>query len=339
MWLSLAWMSAGRRDLAASLLPQSPPLPRQGRQSGGNIGSTIRDRALLVNAMLEVEPENAAIPALVQQLADAGAKGQWRSTQDSAFAVMAIGRYLREAKSASPYRQAELSLGGGQLAAADGGKPIDFHADHDLAAKLLEGVAADGGRAFAVTIVGDDKARAYVSWVQSGVPLTPPPDQDQGMKVRRRYLDEDGSPIGPSVRTGQLIRVELTVEAPPDTDNLVIEDLLPAGLEIENPNLKTSAASAEQAHAAGQSAGTDGQELPLEVNRVDARDDRLVLMASVPRAGVGRYAYLVRAVAPGRFVVPPVHAECMYDEGINSIAEGGGRLTVEPVGAAKVARR
>jgi len=340
MWLALAWLSSGRRDLALSLLPQSPPLPRQGRQSAGNVGSTVRDRALAIDALLQVQPENPAIPALVQQLADSGAKGQWRSTQDSAFAVMALGRYLRQAKSASPCRQAELWLGDGQLAAANDGKPIAFGADPALAAKFFAGISADSGRTFKVRITGDEKAHAYVSWVQSGVPLATPPDQDQGMKVRRRYLNEDGSPMaGASVRSGQLIRVELTVQAAPGTDNLVIEDLFPAGLEIENPNLKTSAASEDQAHAEGQVTGTDGQELPLIVNRVDARDDRLVLMADIPQAGIGRYVYLVRAVAPGTFVVPPVHGECMYDEGVNSIANGGGTLTVERAGGTKVVER
>jgi uncharacterized protein YfaS (alpha-2-macroglobulin family) len=253
---------------------------------------------------------------------------------------MAIGRYLRQAKADSTYQKAELWLGDGQLAAAADARPIAFQAGAAAAAKLFAGVSADSGRAFDVKIAGAGHAHAYVSWVQSGVPHTPPPDQDQGMKVRRRYLNEDGSPLaGPSVRTGQLVRVELTVEAPPNAENLVIEDLLPAGLEIEGPNLKTSAASQEQAHAEGQLTGTAGQELPLRVNRVDSHDDRLVLMASVQQSGIGRYVYLVRAVAPGMFVVPPVHGECMYDEGVNSIANGGGTLTVKANNATNVVRR
>ncbi len=225
----------------------------------------------MVEALIQIQPENPAIPALIQQLADSGGRGQWRSTQDAAFAVMAIGRYLRQARSASPYGKAELWRGDGLLAAADAGKTIAFRADPALAARFFAGVSADSGRAFDVKITGDNKAQAYVSWVQSGVPLAPPPDQDQGMKVRRRYLNEDGSPVaGASIRTGQLLRVELTVEAAPNTENLVIEDLLPAGLEIENPNLKTSAASEEQAQAESLLSGTAGQDLPLAVNRVDA---------------------------------------------------------------------
>ena len=68
----------------------------------------MRDRAILVDTLLAVQPDNPAMPALVQQLSDSGRNGQWRSTQDTAFAVLALGRYLRQNKGQSPYETAAL---------------------------------------------------------------------------------------------------------------------------------------------------------------------------------------------------------------------------------------
>ena len=68
------------------------------------------------------------------------------------------------------------------------------------------------------------------------------------------------------------------------------------------------------------------------------RDDRLVLMTDVP-AGVSTFTYLARAVTPGSYIIPPVHAECMYDPGINSLADGGGKLEVTALAKPALVRR
>ena len=40
-----------------------------------------------------------------------------------------------------------------------------------------------------------------------------------------------------------------------------------------------------------------------------------------------------RAVTPGRFVLPPAHAECMYDTGTNSLSDGGAIEVLSSQGA------
>ena len=75
--------------------------------------------------------------------------------------------------------------------------------------------------------------------LQTGVPAKPVTPADNGMQVRRRYLDRHGKPLaGGVVRSGDLVQVELTVSSPTVLENLVVEDLLPGGLEVENPRLE-----------------------------------------------------------------------------------------------------
>jgi uncharacterized protein YfaS (alpha-2-macroglobulin family) len=44
-----------------------------------------------------------------------------------------------------------------------------------------------------------------------------------------------------------------------------------------------------------------------------------VLLFTKPVSGKSVFCYLARAVTPGKFTVPPVSAECMYDPEIRSV--------------------
>jgi uncharacterized protein YfaS (alpha-2-macroglobulin family) len=181
-----------------------------------------------------------------------------------------------------------------------------------------------------VRVTGPAGAKAYVSWIRTGVPDHAPAAADNGLQVRRRYLDRHGNPLTKgSVDSGDLVQVELTVSSPGPLEHLVIEDLLPAGLDIENPRLQTTAAAEGRDHASPTDAG------PFNNPRLDVRDDRLVLFGGMTAGGTGKYVYTARAVAPGTFSVPPVRAECMYDLGTNSLWGGGTLKVVAPARAGR----
>jgi uncharacterized protein YfaS (alpha-2-macroglobulin family) len=44
-----------------------------------------------------------------------------------------------------------------------------------------------------------------------------------------------------------------------------------------------------------------------------------VLLFTKPVSGTSTFYYLARAVTPGRFTVPPISAECMYDPEVRSV--------------------
>ncbi len=303
--LAAAWIASGRRDRAANLIPTILPTMRVSRQLAGNIGSAVRDRAILLSTLLMVDPDRADLPAIAQQLADAGTSGQWRSTQDVAFATMALGRYLRQCKPTANYAKIELLAGELRLASAGQGESLSWTAPTTQP-------SADSPQ---LRITGPAGAKVYLSWLSTGVPTTAPADADSGMTLRRRFLNEGGKPIDHNtVHSGDLVQVELTLSSDSALANVVIEDLLPAGLEIENPRLETSAKETTEAAK---------NDVPaFEVARVDMRDDRMVIVGDLS-PGVGRYVYTCRAVTPGTFTLPPARAECMYDLGTSSIAGAG----------------
>ena len=134
------------------------------------------------------------------------------------------------------------------------------------------------------------------------------------------------------VRSGDLVQIELTIESLTALENIVIDDLLPAGLEIENARLETTADKRQLNTKLIQTASL------FTHRRLDVRDDRLIVMGTLNGAGAGQFIYLARAVTPGTFIIPPVRGECMYDIGTHSISSGGQILKVVNGADAAVAR-
>jgi uncharacterized protein YfaS (alpha-2-macroglobulin family) len=228
---------------------------------------------------------------------------------------MALGHYLRQAGSEAPYETVELLAGATPLVQSSGATPLTWSATTRPAGEL------------AVRITGAANSRAHVTCLASGFPAQVPPDADAGMQIRRRYLDAHGQPIGAILHSGDLVQIELTLQSSTPLRHIVIDDPLPAGLEIENPRLETAA---DAHHVAQKSADN---EAAFAVHACDMRDDRLILVGDLPEAGTARYVYIARAVAPGTFVIPPIQAQCMYDIGTQSLS--GGHKTLRVLGVEK----
>jgi hypothetical protein len=313
LMLACAWAIAGRHDLAAELLPDSLPSPRSTRDTGNNIGSPIRDRALVIYTLASIRPSDPRLPGLVQDLADSQVHTMW-DTQECAFATLAIGKYLEVKPKPAPYDSATLLRGANVLARVAQGGSIDWSRAN-----------ADPSP-FSVKITGVANSAAYVSWIQSGVPLAPPPEAFHGIVIHRQYLTAAGTPIAQNrIATGELVRVRLTLTAPPNEQNLVIDDLLPAGLEAENGALKTSA---NQDDPNGNDDTIPSRPEVFHNLRMDIRDDRVILMGDMTSSGSATVEYLARAVTPGTYVIPPVRAEAMYDIAENGISGAGGKFVV-----------
>ena len=155
----------------------------------------------------------------------------------------------------------------------------------------------------AATIHNTGKRPLYLYVAESGVPQNKAPAAaDRGLAIRRHLLDQDGQPIDTdAIPVGTIVLVEIELQHAGDLDHLVIDELLPAGLEIEQPHLPAHSPLV---------APTKAHQLP--VASFDARDDRLLIFPG-PFRRTGVYRYLTRAVTPGTYRLPPIQVEAMYD--------------------------
>ena len=256
-------------------------------------------RALL--AWLDVDPAAAEVAALADLLLRSQDDGHWGTTQDDAWALLALGTYAAR----QPPGQAPAIAG--RLSGPAG--------DQRFGARGLVVTNQPG----TLTLSNDGPGDVYYLALSEGVPVTGRvPDVDQGLAVRREWLTlaGDAQPLA-GLHQGDLVVVKLSVDAQgTDVENLVIEDLLPAGLEIENPALATA------------------QVVPWIKEKTDwcvhreLRDDRFLLFSGA-FDGTRAFYYAARVVTPGRFIVPPVTASAMYAPARRS-SHGGGEIEVLP---------
>ncbi|HOO20201.1 MAG TPA: MG2 domain-containing protein [Kiritimatiellia bacterium] len=302
-----ALLHAGEPRQAVALMEALPmPAPRA-RVPGRLLDSEVRDAALLLSAWLEIDPDHAAVPALAQRLRDLQRDGHWGNTQDNALALLAFGKLARRL----PDEEQPLS---GSVRLPDG-TVREFAATNDVSWSTAPG--GGGG----VEIRNDGPGKAYLCVRYEGVSAEPEPASSQGVAIRREWLDLNGNPIEPdAVRQGDLLVARLTVDPQGNRlDQLVIEDLLPAGLEIENANLAT----AQLVPWLEKKKKGEGD------RHREARDDRMLIFTGPIPGEETAFHYAVRAVTPGTFVLPPPTVAGMYEPEFRGAGEGG-ELVVRP---------
>lgn len=125
-----------------------------------------------------------------------------------------------------------------------------------------------------------------------------------GYRITRTYRTLDGLPADPAeVAVGTRLVALLTVSPFSDREaRLMINDPLPAGFEIDNPNLLRG----------GDIAALGDLGLTETTDHTEFRQDRF--LAAVTHRGTDpiRLAYILRAVSPGEFHHPAASVEDMY---------------------------
>ncbi|MBN1420106.1 MAG: hypothetical protein JXP34_15110, partial [Planctomycetes bacterium] len=311
-FVAMALRRAGQLEAARRLIREAevhvPAGDEQRPPNPETFGSGIRDDAIVLLGLLEIEPEAEAIPRLVERIrAAASDEKRWHTTQENAFAVLALSAYARAQGFGKGAFHARILAGDRPIGEATETRPIR---------RVLP--IPDGG-ALAIACEGSP---AYWSCVAQGVPAGGKAETfDRGITVRRRILDWQGEPAPEVLAQGESYVIEISLSSPRWLQNVVIEDLLPAGLEIENPRFETTDAELRR----------ELRDRLLRPDSVEMRDDRLLLFTGYAPDSSSRprfWRYVVRAVTAGTFAVPPIRASCMYEGGIES-ASGDGTLTVE----------
>ncbi len=180
----------------------------------------------------------------------------------------------------------------------------------------------EGGLGDPVVVKNDTGRTQFVTVTSYGVPTEPEPAGGNGYAITRSYYTLDGQqvPAGQPVKAGtrMVVVLEITPFARGE-GRLMINDPLPAGLEIDNPNLI----------AGGQIGGLDWLEVVNEVAHSEFRQDRFLTAIDRYNADAFRLAYIVRAVSPGEFHHPAASVEDMYRPDFRARTDVG-RLVIVP---------
>lgn len=273
--------------------------PSLREEDATTLESPSRSDALKLLMWTEVDPLSATAAELAGKLRAEARKNTWETTQDNAVGVLALGRWLEKTRSARKPFTAVLKDGtGGEFTSFPDGQRLSLNLTD-----LPEGP---------LTLTLSGEGAAYYAWAVAGIPQEAPAPVNNGVALKRTWIDRKGKAVTAetSVERGERIEVILTITPVGPVENLVVTDMLPGGMEIENTHLFE-----------GREPARPPRDRTYGV-RAEMRDDRLVLFIDYLDKPM-EYRYLLRAVSRGTFTVPPLATEGMYAPDINAVTSAG----------------
>ncbi len=300
--------------------------------------SDRRTDGIVLDALIDQQPDSDLIPKVVAGLMAARTQGRWDNLQENAFILLALKRYFETYEGQTPQFVARVWLGE-RFAGAQ--EFTDRSTDRNVVTIPTADVIAAGDADIVIGHEGSGRLyyRLGLRYAPDDLVLEP---LDRGFVVERRYVaiddpaDVSQDPDGTwHIRAGARVRVQLSMVADSARTNMALIDPLPAGLEIQNPDLAiTPDTPADPIPIEGDTFEGDTFDGEVTVggpvvdsgrfsdwsypywlswfDHQNRRDDRAEAFAGYLPAGVYTYSYVARATTPGTFVVPPARAEEIY---------------------------
>ncbi len=245
-------------------------------------GSTLRDAAAMLALASESKPEPSNVNGMRQLVSKIKNADRYTNTQEQAWLVLAA--------------RAGLKLDDAITLEVDG------QSHQGSFSRRIEGsnLALQPLR---VSNTSGQELQANVTTI--AVPEQPLPAGGNGFEISRTYYRLDGSEANVSeVRQNERFIVVIKAKQLQDiASRIIITDLLPAGFEIDNPRIVSSADLKNFKWLS-----------PTTTAHSEFRSDRFVAAFNRRKRGKTNFtvAYQVRAVTPGIYTHPAVTIEDMY---------------------------
>lgn len=284
--LAAAYARAGYADVASQLIAKAKA--NIGTDvSDDTYGSDIRNMAMQLQTYCAIKQFDKAFN-LAAEISKHLSSDEWMSTQTVAYSLLAISQYAEKSgvtKSfAFSYKQSESK----NIKAE---KPY-FRSD------LPSGASP-------VSVTNKSDGSVYVCIISQGVPEAgDETNYESNLSMNVSYFDISGKPLDvASLTKGTDIvaRVSVRNNAISDVNNLALTQIFPSGWEIRNTRLE------------------DGRQV---ADYTDYRDDRIYNYFSLRRNEAKSIETHLHAAYGGKFYLPAVKCEAMYNNTISAVVKG-----------------
>jgi uncharacterized protein YfaS (alpha-2-macroglobulin family) len=276
----------------------------------GDYGSRIRDRALAYALLLRHKVQHDKRENLLFDLADDFGKRNYYSTQERLALFLAVQAATNGAGKDDGWKTTLTAGAKSDAWTGSGTGQQGF----DLA-QLKSGL----------TLKNEGTAPLYLDVTAQGYPVKPLAPSSERISVERAMFTTDGKLVAArQFTTGEMFIVRLRVKAAQQIKDGLVVDRIPAGFEIENLNLSQGPQAGEFTVEGVNVAQANANE---RIVHTEYRDDRFVAAARLSQQPLELF-YLVRAVTPGRYVVPATFAEDMYRPEIRGVGKAGDEILV-----------
>ncbi len=244
-------------------------------------GTNLRDTAAVLTLALEVGSKALDSQALARRVAPERLLDRARSTQENMWSLLAANALIENTR------------------------PGDFLVDGKPATgPVVQVLDARKGPVGTVRVTNKSGKSAVTVLTTYGVPGESEPAGGNGYTIERRYYSMAGASVNlDNVALNE--RFVVVIRVVPDGYSgarLIVSDPLPAGFEIDNPDLLKS----------GDIKALDWLNLTDKANHKEFRFDRFVAAIDWSSKKPFQLAYIMRAISPGRFHQPAASVQDMY---------------------------
>ncbi len=289
-----------------------------------------RATSVVLDAMVRLAPDDPLLPQAVRWLMVARRADRWETTQETAWAVIALSDYMAatgELDSDYAWGAALNTepLGKGQVTPENLREPVEFTVP-------VEELLREWPNALEISRGEGEGNLYYAAHLTLYRPVEEVEAENRGITVQRQYCavtetpetlawDEamgNCTPIS-EAQPGELVEVRLTLTLPRMRNYLVLEDTYPAGMEPVDPTLETEVQ--EGVEPGEQSSRRSWWWWP-RFDHEELRDERAVFYASQLGSGTYQVRYYLRAAIPGEYRVLPTTAWEMYFPEVRGRSDG-----------------
>jgi uncharacterized protein YfaS (alpha-2-macroglobulin family) len=315
--LKAALYLAGDRRYAKDLKAVDASPIAEDRVNSWSFYSDRRRRGMMLSTFFDLFGNDPAGEVLAQRVAE-GLQGQpsyYYNTQELVWGVTGLGKWV-QGMGAKGVADGTLEADGAVIAARktkvkSNDRTWSLMRASEYKSLTLDVPATSAGMWL---VVNSEGVRAGNDYKVGG----------NGLWVSRSYKKADGTELDVSdgsLKLGDVVFVEDEIENKTGAviQNIALVDRLPAGFEIENPRL-------------GRGSRPDWvkDEDLWAVDFMNMRDDHLEAFGSLPAGETRKVVYTVRVVTSGKFTVPPIDAEAMYDSTLWARDKGGTAVVSGP---------
>ncbi len=294
--LAAAYQLVGQKEAALKLIENLSTQVKPYKELSYSYGSDTRDREMILETLSLLDQKTKA-GALAKEVAKALNSNIWMSTQETAYGLLAMCEYTG-AKGNNGEINFSYSINAAETKTQTGKKTI-------MQVKLGE---KDFAHKANLLLKNTGKSTLFAKIIVEGVPLIGDKTASaKDLKMEVKYKDMKGKEIQPDkLQQGTDFIAEVTITNPGTKGilkEMALNQIFPSGWEIHNSRM-------------------DGTVNTNAARYQDIRDDRVYSYYELYNTTSKTFVIQLNASYLGKFYLPTVYSEAMYDNTINARVPG-----------------
>ncbi|NOZ48140.1 MAG: hypothetical protein GXO79_15385 [Chlorobi bacterium] len=293
--LAAAYKLAGKSNISEKLTENLSTKVQSYSENSFTYGSGLRDKALILETLTILNNKPLAFN-MIADISKELSSNKWLSTQTLAYSLQAISKYYENYK---PKEEIQFSY------SINMGKKNTFSGFSEIfQTKIPMQFTLD--KIFEIT--NESEQLLHVAIILEGIPEKGDKiNLSNNLKIKVNYKLLDGTIINPaSIKQGTDFISDVTVTylgKKNFREQFAVQQVFPSGWEIFNSRLY-------------------GDNTENNVEYEDIRDDRVYTYFYLQKGQTINFTTLLNASFAGKFYLPAIYAEAMYDGTINARKHG-----------------